>query len=189
MYPRLFEIPRNLRHRAADDLHVRRHAGGRLSRRACSSPSCAAARRGSTRDACSISASTSSSPRSSARSCCCCSSISTTSATTRMRFWCSRDRAACFTAASSRRRSSRSGTSAVTQLPFWTTCDMFAPGIALGHVIGRLGCLMAGCCYGPADRRAVGGHLHRSVCRRERRHAAERAAASRRRCTKPAPSC
>jgi phosphatidylglycerol---prolipoprotein diacylglyceryl transferase len=33
-------------------------------------------------------------------------------------------------------------------LPFWTTCDMFAPGIALGHVIGRLGCLMAGCCYG-----------------------------------------
>jgi phosphatidylglycerol---prolipoprotein diacylglyceryl transferase len=34
------------------------------------------------------------------------------------------------------------------QLPLWTTCDMFAPGIALGHVIGRLGCLMAGCCYG-----------------------------------------
>jgi phosphatidylglycerol:prolipoprotein diacylglycerol transferase len=25
---------------------------------------------------------------------------------------------------------------------------MFAPGIALGHVIGRVGCLMAGCCYG-----------------------------------------
>jgi len=33
-------------------------------------------------------------------------------------------------------------------LPLWTTCDMFAPGIALGHVIGRIGCLMAGCCYG-----------------------------------------
>lgn len=33
-------------------------------------------------------------------------------------------------------------------LPLWTTCDMFAPGIALGHVVGRLGCLMAGCCYG-----------------------------------------
>lgn len=30
----------------------------------------------------------------------------------------------------------------------WTTADLFAPGIALGHVIGRLGCLMAGCCYG-----------------------------------------
>lgn len=37
-------------------------------------------------------------------------------------------------------------------LPFWTTCDIFAPGIALGHVTGRLGCLAAGCCYGsPTD--------------------------------------
>ena len=37
-------------------------------------------------------------------------------------------------------------------LPLWTTCDLFAPGIALGHAIGRLGCLMAGCCYGrPTD--------------------------------------
>lgn len=37
-------------------------------------------------------------------------------------------------------------------LPLWTTCDVFAPGIALGHVTGRLGCLAAGCCYGkPAD--------------------------------------
>jgi phosphatidylglycerol:prolipoprotein diacylglycerol transferase len=34
------------------------------------------------------------------------------------------------------------------RMPFWTTCDVFAPGIALGHVIGRMGCLMAGCCYG-----------------------------------------
>jgi phosphatidylglycerol:prolipoprotein diacylglycerol transferase len=34
------------------------------------------------------------------------------------------------------------------RLPFWTTCDVFAPGIALGHVIGRIGCFMAGCCYG-----------------------------------------
>ena len=33
-------------------------------------------------------------------------------------------------------------------LPLWTTCDMFAPGIALGHVVGRFGCLFAGCCYG-----------------------------------------
>jgi phosphatidylglycerol:prolipoprotein diacylglycerol transferase len=34
------------------------------------------------------------------------------------------------------------------KMPFWTTCDVFAPGIALGHVTGRLGCLAAGCCYG-----------------------------------------
>jgi phosphatidylglycerol:prolipoprotein diacylglycerol transferase len=35
-----------------------------------------------------------------------------------------------------------------TRMPFWTTCDVFAPAIALGHVTGRLGCLAAGCCYG-----------------------------------------
>lgn len=34
------------------------------------------------------------------------------------------------------------------RLPFWTTCDAFAPAIALGHVTGRLGCFAAGCCYG-----------------------------------------
>jgi len=34
------------------------------------------------------------------------------------------------------------------RLPFWQTCDVFAPGIALGHAVGRLGCLAAGCCYG-----------------------------------------
>jgi phosphatidylglycerol:prolipoprotein diacylglycerol transferase len=33
-------------------------------------------------------------------------------------------------------------------LAMWTTADLFAPGIALGHVIGRFGCLLAGCCYG-----------------------------------------
>lgn len=38
------------------------------------------------------------------------------------------------------------------RLPLWATTDAFAPGIALGHVIGRLGCVMAGCCYGrPTD--------------------------------------
>jgi phosphatidylglycerol:prolipoprotein diacylglycerol transferase len=38
------------------------------------------------------------------------------------------------------------------KLDTWTTADLMAPGIALGHVIGRLGCLLAGCCYGrPTD--------------------------------------
>ncbi len=38
------------------------------------------------------------------------------------------------------------------RMPVWTVTDVFAPGIALGHVIGRLGCLFAGCCFGrPAD--------------------------------------
>jgi phosphatidylglycerol---prolipoprotein diacylglyceryl transferase len=34
------------------------------------------------------------------------------------------------------------------KLPMWTVTDVFAPGIALGHVVGRLGCLLAGCCFG-----------------------------------------
>ena len=38
------------------------------------------------------------------------------------------------------------------RMPIWATCDVFAPGIALGHVTGRLGCFAAGCCYGkPTD--------------------------------------
>ena len=34
------------------------------------------------------------------------------------------------------------------QLPPLPTADVFAPGIALGHAIGRLGCFAAGCCWG-----------------------------------------
>ena len=34
------------------------------------------------------------------------------------------------------------------KLPLWQSGDLFAPGIALGYMVGRLGCLMAGCCYG-----------------------------------------
>ncbi len=30
----------------------------------------------------------------------------------------------------------------------WQIADIIAPGIALGHAFGRLGCLFAGCCYG-----------------------------------------
>jgi phosphatidylglycerol:prolipoprotein diacylglycerol transferase len=33
-------------------------------------------------------------------------------------------------------------------LPALATADVFAPGIALGHSIGRLGCFAAGCCWG-----------------------------------------
>jgi len=35
-----------------------------------------------------------------------------------------------------------------THLPAWKTADVFAPAIALGHGIGRLGCFSAGCCWG-----------------------------------------
>ena len=35
-----------------------------------------------------------------------------------------------------------------TKLPLLPTADVFAPAIALGHGIGRLGCFSAGCCWG-----------------------------------------
>jgi phosphatidylglycerol---prolipoprotein diacylglyceryl transferase len=34
------------------------------------------------------------------------------------------------------------------KLSLWKTADVAAPSIALGHVFGRLGCFMSGCCYG-----------------------------------------
>ncbi len=34
------------------------------------------------------------------------------------------------------------------QLPVLATADVIAPGLALGHGIGRLGCFMSGCCWG-----------------------------------------
>jgi phosphatidylglycerol:prolipoprotein diacylglycerol transferase len=38
------------------------------------------------------------------------------------------------------------------RMQVWVVCDVFAPGIALGHVIGGVGCFLAGCCYGrPTD--------------------------------------
>ena len=35
-----------------------------------------------------------------------------------------------------------------TKLPLLKTADIFAPAIALGHGIGRIGCFTAGCCWG-----------------------------------------
>jgi phosphatidylglycerol:prolipoprotein diacylglycerol transferase len=34
------------------------------------------------------------------------------------------------------------------RMPRLKTADSFAPGIAIGHAIGRLGCFAAGCCWG-----------------------------------------
>lgn len=32
--------------------------------------------------------------------------------------------------------------------PGWTLSDILAPGLALGHALGRIGCLLNGCCFG-----------------------------------------
>jgi phosphatidylglycerol---prolipoprotein diacylglyceryl transferase len=37
-------------------------------------------------------------------------------------------------------------------MPPLGTCDAFAPGLAIGHAIGRVGCFAAGCCYGKETR-------------------------------------
>lgn len=33
-------------------------------------------------------------------------------------------------------------------LSFWQTADIFTPSLSIGHVLGRIGCFFAGCCYG-----------------------------------------
>lgn len=39
------------------------------------------------------------------------------------------------------------------KLPFLPVADCFAPGLALGHAVGRVGCFAAGCCWGLACER------------------------------------
>ena len=34
------------------------------------------------------------------------------------------------------------------RMPWLATADVMAPGLAIGHAIGRLGCFAAGCCWG-----------------------------------------
>jgi phosphatidylglycerol:prolipoprotein diacylglycerol transferase len=59
----------------------------------------------------------------------------------------------------------------VRQLPLWKVADALAPSIPLGHVLGRAGCFINGCCYGsptalpwavhyPADHETHGYGIH-----------------------------
>ncbi len=34
------------------------------------------------------------------------------------------------------------------KIPTWKAADLVAPGLAMGHGFGRIGCFSAGCCYG-----------------------------------------
>jgi phosphatidylglycerol:prolipoprotein diacylglycerol transferase len=42
------------------------------------------------------------------------------------------------------------------KLPFLKLCDVTAVGVAMGLFFGRIGCFLAGCCYGEVTSRAVG---------------------------------
>jgi phosphatidylglycerol---prolipoprotein diacylglyceryl transferase len=45
------------------------------------------------------------------------------------------------------------------RLPWWRTADVFAPGIAIGQAIGRMGCFSAGCCWGKPTTSSIGVHF------------------------------
>ena len=45
---------------------------------------------------------------------------------------------------------------------FWLLGDICAPGLALGHAIGRLGCFAAGCCFGKLSAGGLGVAFPRS---------------------------
>ena len=47
----------------------------------------------------------------------------------------------------------------IYKLPWWRTADAFAPGVALGQAIGRLGCFCAGCCWGKPTTSWYGVHF------------------------------
>ncbi len=38
--------------------------------------------------------------------------------------------------------------SRIKKLSFWKVADCCAPGVAIGHAFGRMGCFFNGCCYG-----------------------------------------
>lgn len=46
------------------------------------------------------------------------------------------------------------------RMPALATCDAFAPGLALGHAIGRVGCFAAGCCWGKPTTHLWGVTFH-----------------------------
>jgi phosphatidylglycerol:prolipoprotein diacylglycerol transferase len=59
------------------------------------------------------------------------------------------------------------------KIPFFRVADIFSPGLAAGHAVGRIGCFFAGCCYGktcdlpwsvvfkdPNSLAPIGVHLH-----------------------------
>ncbi len=47
----------------------------------------------------------------------------------------------------------------IYRLPWWRTADAFAPGIAIGTALGRIGCFSAGCCWGKPTASAIGVHF------------------------------
>ena len=49
------------------------------------------------------------------------------------------------------------------KVPFLEAMDLFAPTIALTHAVGRIGCFLAGCCYGIHTDGPLGVTFHDSI--------------------------
>ncbi len=52
------------------------------------------------------------------------------------------------------------------KMPLLRTADFFAPLIALGHSIGRIGCFFNGCCYGLETKSSLGVHFNGNTVNR-----------------------
>jgi phosphatidylglycerol:prolipoprotein diacylglycerol transferase len=49
------------------------------------------------------------------------------------------------------------------RMPLWTILDLLTPGLVIAHAFGRIGCLMAGCCYGKPTGSSFGIRLDSSL--------------------------
>ncbi len=50
------------------------------------------------------------------------------------------------------------------KVPFFKFADFVVPAIALGHSLGRIGCGLAGCCYGKISHSFLAVHYHNPQC-------------------------
>jgi phosphatidylglycerol---prolipoprotein diacylglyceryl transferase len=55
------------------------------------------------------------------------------------------------------------------KLNVWKTCDVVVPGLTIGHMFGRFGCLSAGCCYGKPTEMPWGIKLYSELVERHLR--------------------
>ena len=51
----------------------------------------------------------------------------------------------------------------IKKLPFYKTFDLIAPFAALGQAIGRIGCLLNGCCYGKESNFGIYFPVHNDI--------------------------
>lgn len=51
----------------------------------------------------------------------------------------------------------------IKKVDFWSVFDLATPAVALAQCLGRVGCFLAGCCYGNPTESALGVVFHRSL--------------------------